>query len=70
MSQTSHVWFWLIFSTLFIGTIYLLSPVLAPFLFAMVLAYLGDQLIDRLEARKIERERAVAMVFGALIAVL
>lgn len=70
MPQTSHLWFWLIFSTLFIGTIYLLSPVLAPFLFAAVLAYLGDPLIDRLEARKIERERAVAMVFGALIAIL
>lgn len=70
MPQTSHLWFWLTFSALFIGAIYLLSPVLAPFLFGAVLAYLGDPLIDRLEAHKIERERAVAMVFGVLIAIV
>ena len=59
--------FWLIFSAAFIGLLYLLAPVLTPFLLAALLAYLGDPLIDRLEARKIPRGGAVALVFGALI---
>ena len=67
MSQPSKTRFWLILGALFIGLLYLLAPVLTPFLFAAVLAYLGDPLIDRLEARKIERSRAVMLVFGALI---
>jgi predicted PurR-regulated permease PerM len=41
--------------------------VLTPFLFAALLAYLGDPLIDRLEARKIPRSWAVALVFGVIL---
>ena len=47
--------------------LYLLAPVLTPFLFAALLAYLGDPLIDRLEMRKIERSMAVTLVFGVII---
>lgn len=67
MHRESQIRFWLIFSALFVGALYLLAPVLTPFLFAALLAYLGDPLIDRLEARKISRSWAVAMVFGALL---
>lgn len=59
--------FWLIFSVLFIGLLYLLAPVLAPFMYAAVLAYLGNPLIDRLEARKIDRSMAVMLVFGLIV---
>ena len=46
--------------------IYLLSPVLTPFLVAAVLAYIGDPLVDRLEAVKVPRTVAVALVFVGL----
>ncbi|MDH5778035.1 MAG: AI-2E family transporter, partial [Gammaproteobacteria bacterium] len=46
--------------------IYLLSPVLTPFLIAAVLAYIGDPLVDRLEAVKVPRTAAVALVFTGL----
>ncbi len=46
--------------------LYLLSPVLTPFLAAAVLAYLGDPLVDRLEAWKLPRSLAVAVVFLVL----
>ena len=64
MRHESQTHFWLIFGVLFIGVLYLLAPVLTPFLFAALLAYLGDPLIDRLEARKISRSWAVTLVFG------
>lgn len=67
MQQESQTRFWLIMGFIAIGLLYLLSPVLTPFLFATLLAYLGDPLIDRLEARKIPRSWAVALVFGVIL---
>ncbi|MCP5158236.1 MAG: AI-2E family transporter [Gammaproteobacteria bacterium] len=58
---------WLLFGTIFIGLLYLMAPVLTPFLFATLLAYLGDPLIDRLEARKIPRSWAVTLVFSVIL---
>ncbi len=46
--------------------IHLLKPILAPFLVGALLAYLGDPLVDRLEARRIGRTVAVCIVFFAL----
>jgi predicted PurR-regulated permease PerM len=46
--------------------LYLLAPVLTPFLAAAVLAYIGDPLVDRLEARKLSRTLAVVTVFFIL----
>ncbi len=59
--------FWLIVAAISAVLLYLLAPVLTPFLFAALLAYLGDPLIDRLEARKLSRSWAVSLVFGALV---
>lgn len=52
--------------------LYLLSPILTPFIVASVLAYISDPLVDRLEARKLPRTLAVVTVFLglSLIAVL
>lgn len=44
------------------GVIYLLSPVLMPFVIAALFAYLLDPVVDRLEAR-IGRNSAVCLVF-------
>ena len=46
------------------------SPCWEPFLFASLLAYLGDPLADRLEARGLGRTGAVVLVFLALSLVL
>lgn len=46
--------------------LYLLGPVLAPFLIAAVLAYLGDPLVDRLEAMRLSRTVSVLIVFALL----
>lgn len=67
MDRESRIRFWLIFTAITVGLLYLLAPVLTPFLFAALLAYLGDPLIDRLEARKIERSWAVTLVFAVII---
>ena len=46
--------------------LYLLAPVLTPFLAAAVLAYIGDPLVDRLEAWGLSRTLSVVTVFVTL----
>jgi len=49
--------------------VYLLSPILAPFLFAAALAYLCDPLVHRLRSRRVNRTLATLLVlFGLLLA--
>ncbi len=43
--------------------VYLLSPVLMPFVFSAILAYLGDPLTDKLETYRLTRTQAVIVVF-------
>ena len=43
--------------------VYLLSPILMPFAFSAILAYLGDPLTDRLETYRLSRIQSVAVVF-------
>lgn len=62
----SNKWYW--FAIILVSglLIYLLAPVLTPFLIAAILAYIGDPLVDRLEKFKIPRTLAVSIVFVAL----
>ena len=46
--------------------VWLLGPVLAPFAAGALLAYLGDPLADRLEARRLPRTVAVVLVFAGI----
>lgn len=57
------LWFGLAALALAGFLIYLLSPILTPFLVAALLAYLGDPLADRLEAWRLPRTLAVIVVF-------
>ena len=50
--------------------IYLLSPILAPFLAGIIIAYLGDPLVDKLEEIRVHRAIGVLLVFLAFGAVL
>ncbi len=59
----SQKWFMLAVLTFGGWLIYLLAPVLTPFLVSALLAYLGDPLVDRLEERKISRTVGVVIVF-------
>ena len=63
---------WLILAgTIFAGIlIYLLQPILMPFLVGALLAYLGDPLVDRLEAVHLPRWAAVTLVFVVLLLVI
>ncbi|APZ43924.1 AI-2E family transporter [Acidihalobacter ferrooxydans] len=57
------LWFGLAIVVFLGWLIYLLSPILAPFLVGALLAYLGDPLADRLEAWHLPRTLAVVVVF-------
>ena len=41
MERAYHTRFWLILAAILTGLLYLLAPVLTPFLFSALLAYLG-----------------------------
>ena len=61
---------WLIAVALIGCLLYLLAPVLTPFVAAALLAYIGDPLADRLERLKLPRTLAVVAVFLLTILVL
>jgi predicted PurR-regulated permease PerM len=46
--------------------VYLLSPILTPFVLSALLAYVCDPLVDRMEARKLPRTVAVVVLFVLL----
>ena len=71
----SQKWLTLAFLLVTGGLIYLLAPVLMPFAFATMLAYLGDPLADRLEIIRIKkfqlgRTNAVIVVFTIMIVII
>ena len=47
--------------------LYLLAPVLTPFLISALLAYLGDPLVDRLQRKGVSRTLGVLTVFGIML---
>ena len=46
------------------------APILSPFVLAALLGWLGDPMVDRLEARGLKRNNAVILVFSAMTLVL
>lgn len=50
--------------------LYLLAPILTPFLVGALLAYIFDPLVTRLEARRLSRTLATTIVFALLLLVL
>ena len=61
---------WLVAIALTGWLLYLLAPVLTPFVAAALLGYLGDPLADRLQKLKLPRTLAVVVVFLATFLVL
>ena len=63
MIWSSGRWFWLAIGLLTVVLLYVLAPILMPFLAGALLAYLGDPLVDRLESWKLSRTASVTVVF-------
>ena len=63
---------WLLLAALALGllTIYQLLPILTPFLISILLAYMGDPIVDFLERYKISRTWGVVLVFVLLSLIL
>ncbi|MFG6667375.1 AI-2E family transporter [Halomonas sp. HNIBRBA4712] len=59
-----------LFLILLIGFVYLLDSVLMPFIAGMIVAYLVDPIVNRLQGLGLKRPLAVASVFVALFLVL
>ena len=47
--------------------VWLLAPILTPFVLALALAWLGDPLVDRIEATGRSRNTGVVLVFVAMV---
>lgn len=65
MTDSQRIWV-VIAVALFALLVYLLQPILTPFLVAALLAYLGDPPTDRLEALGLSRTLSVCVVFLSL----
>jgi predicted PurR-regulated permease PerM len=68
-------WPWLLAAAGLLLALWLLSPILTPFVIGAGLAYLGDPVVDRLQRWKLSRTAGVSVVFvvialGMLLAVL
>ena len=73
MSPDSRQWFYLVITVGSAWLVYLLAPVITPFVLAAAIAYLGDPLVDRLEGGKIIRwkiSRTLAVVFVFMLMAL
>ncbi|MNZ71380.1 pheromone autoinducer 2 transporter [compost metagenome] len=70
MLSNSRSWLWLAAVVLFGWLVHQLQPVLMPFLVGVLLAYLGDPLVDRLEARGLTRTWGVVAVFSLFSLIL
>ena len=57
---------WAAIGLLVFWVLRLLAPILSPFVFAALLGWLGDPMVDRLEARGLKRNTAVILVFTVM----
>ncbi len=64
--MTIKHWTWLAGGLLLAALIYLLKPILMPFVIASALAYLGDPIVDWLQRRRLSRTAGVVIVFAVL----
>ncbi len=69
-------WWWYIAGLLLCAALWLLAPILTPFIIGAGLAYVGDPIVDWLQRRRLSRTAGVCVVFlvltvlGLLIALL
>ncbi|MCM2130431.1 AI-2E family transporter [Larsenimonas rhizosphaerae] len=68
--MSKRFWWGIVSSLAALWLFVTLTPILMPFFVGMILAYLGDPLADRLEARGLSRRLAVSVVFVLLSVVV
>jgi len=61
-SGQKHLWQWLAATAFALAITYALSPILTPFLFAAILAYICNPLVDRMTRRRVPRTLSVVLV--------
>nr|WP_298142839.1 AI-2E family transporter [uncultured Pseudomonas sp.] len=66
----SNRWLWMAGLLLLGWLLYLLHPILPPFLVGILLAYMGDPLVDRLERHRFSRTWGVVTVFALFSLIL
>ena len=62
LPANAQLWAWLAIAAAALWLLWLLSPILAPFLFAAILAYVLDPLVERLTGPRVRRMFAVVLV--------
>jgi len=67
-SQSFRLLAWIVVALLIGVLLYYLSPILTPFLFSAILAYICDPLVDRLQRWKVPRTAGVLLVMVGLLA--
>jgi predicted PurR-regulated permease PerM len=70
MRQECKVLLYIAVAVAVFGLIYLLAPILTPFLFGAFLAYLADPLVVKLHERGLKRSVSATIVFFGLLVIL
>ena len=65
-----HIVFWIVAFAVFVGLLWLLSPILLPFVLGMALAYVLDPLANRLAKRGLSRLVAASIILGSFVLAL
>ena len=68
--EDSRRWQWLAFTVAIGVLVWLLAPVLTPFVISLFFGYVGDPLVDRLERARMSRTFAVCFVFFVMFSLL
>ncbi|MDN5862414.1 MAG: AI-2E family transporter [Salinisphaera sp.] len=68
--MSDRYWLWGVPLVAAVVFVWLLGPILTPFVIAGGLAYLGDPMVDRLERHRLSRSLAVLVVFALLALIL
>ena len=69
LAEPNNLW-WFIPAAGFIALLYLLSPILAPFLFAAILAYISNPLVSSLARHRVRRALGAVLVMIMLAGLL
>jgi predicted PurR-regulated permease PerM len=67
MQFERHIVFWVATLVVFAGLLWLLSPILLPFVLGMALAYVLDPLANRLAKRGVSRLAAALIILGGFV---
>ena len=65
--ENSQIWWLAAVALIAALLLYFLGPILSPFLFAAILAYVGDPLVDKLDARRVPRTLGTLIILVLML---